>query len=215
MIDVAQAREADTATPRNDWLPADIRAAGADRHIAAGQALFHRGERITGLYQVIHGRFRLVRHGRDGCEIVLYVATAGETLAEASLFSPKYHCDAIAITDATVRLYPKAAVLAELQRSPATAKKYMAMLAKQVVELRMRLEQRNIRSAHDRVRHYLAINVEPDGHTVRLRGTVKELAAELGLTHEAVYRVLSELAATGEIERPEGRIIRLKNSPLV
>ena len=35
---------------------------------------------------------------------------------------------------------------------------------------------------------------------------MKELAAELGLTHEAVYRALSELAANGEIERLEGTI---------
>jgi DeoR/GlpR family transcriptional regulator of sugar metabolism len=39
-----------------------------------------------------------------------------------------------------------------------------------------------------------------------LRGTAKDLAAELGLTHEALYRALSELAAQGEIERLEGKI---------
>jgi CRP/FNR family transcriptional regulator, dissimilatory nitrate respiration regulator len=85
----------------------------------------------------------------------------------------------------------------------------MAMLAGEVMNLRTRLEQRNIRSAHDRVRHYLAVNAGPGGRTVQLRGTVKELAAELGLTHEVVYRVLSELAADGKIERLEGGIIRL------
>jgi CRP-like cAMP-binding protein len=198
-----------------EWIPNAVRNAGIERRVAAGQALFHRGERVAGLYEVMNGRFRLVRYGRDGSEIILYVATAGETIAEASLFSSTYRCDAVAMTDARVRLYPKAAMLAELQRSPAAAKKYMAMLAEQVMNLRTRLEQRNIRSAHDRVRHYLAINVGEDGRTVRLRGTVKELAAELGLTHEAVYRVLSELAANGEIERPEGRTIRLKKRPLI
>src|ERR1051326_9376718 len=96
----------------------------------------------------MNGRFGLVRYGRDGSEIILYVATAGETIAEASLFSSTYRCDAVAMMDARVRLYPKAAMLAELQRSPAAAKKYMAMLAEQVMNLRIRLEQRNIRSAH-------------------------------------------------------------------
>jgi CRP/FNR family transcriptional regulator, dissimilatory nitrate respiration regulator len=85
----------------------------------------------------------------------------------------------------------------------------MAMLAGEVMNLRTRLEQRNIRSARDRVRHYLAVNVGTDGRTVQLRGTVKELAAELGLTHEAVYRVLSELATHGEIDRPQEGMIRL------
>jgi CRP-like cAMP-binding protein len=89
----------------------------------------------------------------------------------------------------------------------------MATLAGEVMNLRTRLEQRNIRSAHDRVRHYLALNVGTDGRTVQLRGTVKELAAELGLTHEAVYRALSELAANGETERLEGTIRLSKKMP--
>jgi CRP-like cAMP-binding protein len=197
----------------SDWIPATVRKAGTERRLTAGQVLFHRGERVTGLYEVIDGRFRLARPNLDGNGIVLYVAAAGETIAEASLFSPKYHCDAIAVTDAVVRLYPKATMLAEFQRSPEAAKKYMAMLAGEVMNLRTRLEQRNIRSAPDRVRHYLAVSAGPDG-TVQLRGTVKELSAELGLTHEVVYRVLSELAANGEIERLEGRIIRLAKRPV-
>jgi CRP-like cAMP-binding protein len=195
--------------PINEWIPAAVRKAGVEHRVYARNALFHRGERVTGLYEVVEGRFRLVRLTQDGSEIILHTATAGETIAEASLFSDKYHCDAIALTDAVVRLYPKTVMLAEIQRSPAAAKKYMGMLARQVMDLRTRLEQRNIRSARERVWHYLAINVEEDGRTVRLRGTVKELAAELGLTHEVVYRVLSDLAANDEIERPEGRVIRL------
>jgi CRP/FNR family transcriptional regulator, dissimilatory nitrate respiration regulator len=198
-----------------DWVPATIRRAGIERRLAAGDVLFHQGERTAGLYEVIEGRLRLARPNLDGNEIVLYVAAAGETIAEASLFSPRYHCDAIAITDSLVRLYPKAAVLAEFQRNSDAAKKYMAMLAGEVMNLRTRLEQRNIRSARERVRHYLAINVGADGRTVQLRGTVKELAAELGLTHEAVYRVFSELAAHGEIDRPQEGVIRLSKKAVI
>jgi CRP/FNR family transcriptional regulator, dissimilatory nitrate respiration regulator len=199
----------------NDWVPAAVRKTGIERRVPAGQILFRRDERVIGLYEVIEGRFRLARPNLDGSEIVLYVAAAGETIAEASLFSPKYHFDAIAVTDAVVRLYPKAAIFAEFERSPEVAKKYMAKLAGEVMNLRTRLEQRNIRSAHDRVRHYLAVNVGADGRTVQLRGTVKELAAELGLTHEVVYRVLSELAANGEIKRLEGTIRLAKENSLV
>ena len=106
-------------------------------------------------------------------------------------------------------------MFAEFERSPEVAKKYMAKLAGEVVNFRTRLEQRDIRSAHDRVRHYLAVNVGADGRTVQLRGTVKELAAELGLTHEVVYRALSELAANGEIKRLEGTIRLAKENSLV
>jgi CRP/FNR family transcriptional regulator, dissimilatory nitrate respiration regulator len=106
-----------------DWVPAAIRKAGIERRLAAGDVLFHQGERTAGLYEVIEGRLRLARPNLDGNEIVLHVAAAGETIAEASLFSPRYHCDAIGVTDSLVRLYPKADMLAEFQRSPETAKK--------------------------------------------------------------------------------------------
>jgi CRP/FNR family transcriptional regulator, dissimilatory nitrate respiration regulator len=140
------------------------------------------------------------------------VAMAGETIAEASLFSASYHCDAIATTDTVVRLYPKAAVLAEFDRNPKAARKFAAVLARQVMTLRTRLEQRNIRAARDRVRHYLAINVDAEGRTVALPGTLRDVASELGLTHEALYRTLAEMAADGEIERRKGTIRLLKSA---
>ncbi len=195
-----------------DWLPPSVRAAGIERRLKAGQALFRTGQRTAGFYAVVAGKVRLVRVDRAGREAVLHVAAAGETLAEASLFAPAYHCDAIATTEAVARLYPKAAVLAEFERNPKAARAFMAMLARQVMNLRMRLEQRNIHAAADRVRHYLALNAGADGRTVAVRGTLKELAAELGLTHEALYRTLAAMATRGEIERSRGKIRLAKPS---
>jgi CRP-like cAMP-binding protein len=139
------------------------------------------------------------------------VASTGETVAEASLFSSTYHCDAIAATEAIVRLYPKTALLAELQRDPKVAKSFAAMLARQVMTLRTRLERRNIHSARDRVRHFLTVNVGTDGRTVILPGTLKEFAADLGLTHEALYRTLARMEADGEITRA-GTVIKVERT---
>jgi hypothetical protein len=63
------------------------------------------------------------------------------------------------------------------------------------------------------VRHYLAVNADPSGRAVVFAGTLKDVAAELGLTHEALYRTLAEMAAGGEIERSKG-LIRLKKLEL-
>lgn len=184
-----------------DWLSSSVRAAAIERRLKPGQALFYAGSRTAGLYQVVNGTVRLVRTDRSGREAVLQVASSGDTLAEASLFSSTYHCDAVATTEAIVRLYPKAVLLAELQRDPKIAKAFAAMLAHQIMSLRTRLERRNIHSARDRVRHFLVLNVGADGRTVDLPGTLKELAADLGLTHEALYRTLARMEADGEIER--------------
>jgi CRP-like cAMP-binding protein len=184
-----------------DWLAASVRAAATERRLAAGQTLFRAGGKSAGFYEVVSGTVRLLRADRSGREAVLQVACAGDSLAEASLFSPTYHCDAVAATKAVVRLYPKAAMLAELQSDPNAAKAFAAMLARQVMTLRTRLERRNIHSARERIRHFLTVNVGADGRTVALTGTLKDLAAELGLTHEALYRSLARMEADGEIER--------------
>jgi CRP-like cAMP-binding protein len=192
-----------------DWLSASIRAATTERRLKPGQVLFHAGSKATGFYEVISGAVRLARVDPSGREAVLQLAVAGDSLAEASLFSQTYHCDAIATTESVVRLYPKPVVLAELERDPKVAKLFAAMLARQVMMLRTRLERRNIHSARDRIRHFLTINVAADGQTVTLPGTLKELAADLGLTHEALYRTLALMEAEGEITRT-GTVIRAK-----
>jgi CRP/FNR family transcriptional regulator, dissimilatory nitrate respiration regulator len=190
-----------------DWLPDPVQAAGVDRVLAAGQALFHLGDPTAGIYEVLRGQLQMVRVSSSGREVVLHVAAAGDLFAEASLFSPTYHCDAIAKTAATVRLYPKAKVLAEFRRNPQAAEAFMALLAREIMSLRSRLEQRNIRSARERVEHFLALNAGADGRTVPLRGTLKDLAGELGLTHEALYRALAELTADGAIKRSKNKIV--------
>jgi CRP-like cAMP-binding protein len=188
------------------WRSAAIEAHAVDRRLRADQTLFRTGARTVGLYEVVEGKVRLVRVDRSGQEAILQLASAGDILAEASLFSSAYRCDAIATTEAVVRLYPKAVLLSELERDPELLLAFAAMLAQQVMTLRTRLERRNIHSARDRVRHFLAATASADGCTVTLPGTLKELAADLGLTHEALYRTLARMEADGEIKRMGGRI---------
>lgn len=191
----------------NDWLPAAIRALGRERVLAPGQTLFRMGDPTMGIYQVVKGQLQLLRVDSGGREVVLYAAGPGDIFAEAALFSPTYHCDAITKTGAVVRLFPKAKVLSEFRQNPQAAQAFMALLSREIMRLRTRLEQRNIRSARDRVLHFLTLDASADGRTVLLHRTLKELAAELGLTHEAFYRALADLAADGEIERFKDKIV--------
>lgn len=196
--------------PDHDWLPASVRAKATDRKLKSGEALFRQGDKPMSFFEVTSGRVRLTRVDRSGREVVLYVAGANETIAEASLFSNLYHCDAIASTAAMVRVYPKAALLSAFDKDRKAAQAFTATLARQVMNLRTRIEQRSIRSARDRVRHYLGVNAGADGRSVTLSGTLKDLAAELGLTHEALYRTLAALTRSGEIKRARGKITFLR-----
>jgi CRP-like cAMP-binding protein len=192
-------------------LPERVRAAGVARTLKAGQALFRMGDVPAVLFEVVKGKVRLVRTDASGRETVLYTAGPGQVVSEASLFASAYHCNAIASAATTVRAYPKAALFAEFARDPEAASAFMAMLAREIMSLRTRLELSNIHSARDRVHHYLALNVSADGKTVSLPGTVKDLAQYLGLTHEALYRTLAAMEQDGEIKR-SGRKITLTSS---
>jgi CRP-like cAMP-binding protein len=189
-----------------DWLPAGRKILGIERKLAAGQMLFDQGDAAIGLYEVVSGQVKQVRIDPEGRDVVVGIAGPGEMIAEGSLFSQTHDCAATALTNAIVRLYRKSSLLAELERNPRVAFAFVAMLVGQILNLRVRLERRSIHSARDRVRHYLAAHVGGKERTVALPCTLKDLAAELGLTHEALYRTLSEMSAKGEIARQNGKI---------
>jgi CRP-like cAMP-binding protein len=126
---------------------------------------------------------------------------------EAALFAETYHCDAVATEPSHVRVYPKAEVLNALETYPARAMSFLALMAHQVIDLRRRLEIMKVRSAQDRVMLYLELQAGGDGRTVLLRTELQDIASELGLTREALYRTLASLERAGAIERTEGSIV--------
>ena len=85
----------------------------------------------------------------------------------------------------------------------------MARLAHQLQELRARMELRNIRSARERVLQYLRLRVH--NRSIAVEGRLQDIAAEIGITREALYRTLAALEAEGCLTRTETAIL-LKNS---
>jgi CRP-like cAMP-binding protein len=178
------------------------------RSLASGQPLFRQGESVSALYRLESGRLRLVRHTENGTEVVVHLARPGETFAEASVFADAYHCDAVAETASRVAAMPKVAFLAALARDPATSVRFARLLATQVVDLRARIELRNIRSAQERLLTWLRLRANGSPLRVALEGTWTDVAAEIGLTREALYRALAKLDA-------EGRIVRTRHGVLL
>jgi len=180
---------------------------GKSRELTAGEYLFRQGNKASAIFEVERGRLRLIRNTIDSHPVVLHTARQGELFAEAALFAGTYHCDAIAVIASRVRIYPKRELLAAFRSDSAIGERFMAVLAHQIHALRARLEIRNIRSARERVLHHLALVACKDGRTVRLDGTLMDLAAEIGLTHEALYRALADLEKRGVIARTRSAIV--------
>ena len=182
------------------------------RQLAAGESLFNQGDPAVAIYQVDSGRLRLVRRTSDDHLVILHTARRGEFFAEASLFAETYHCDAVAAAPSRVRVYPKAEIIALLRTEPALAEAFMTRLAHQLQELRTRMELRNIRSARERLMQYLRLRIGIDGHSVAVEGQLQDIAAEIGMTREALYRTLAALEADGSIARTQAAIVLKKSA---
>lgn len=175
------------------------------KNLAAGDILFRRGADTTAIYRLASGRLRLVRTTVEGSEVPVHTARAGELFAEAALFSPVYHCDAVALKDSVVLAYPKPAVLEKFTADPAAMMAFAADMASRLQGLRTQLEIRHVRSAHERILQALRLRVDRGGCWA-VEGTLMQFAEELGLTHEAMYRALAKLEGEGKITRQEGRL---------
>lgn len=177
------------------------------RRLKAGEALFRQGDPAIAVYRVDAGRVRLVRYLEDGSSVALHVARAGETFAEAALWAEAYHCDGVAETPSEVTAIPKADLLDVLEGDARASLALARGLAAHVRDLRARLELRNIRSAPERVVAWLRLQASGDPPAVRLDRPWMEIAAEIGLTHEAIYRALATLERAGRIVRMKDRVI--------
>lgn len=174
--------------------------------LSAGETLFRRGQHATAIYLVRAGRMRLIRPLEDGSSVTIHVAEADSVFAEAALFADHYHCDAVAETDAEVEVIAKNAILATIASDPTLSLRLARNLAAQVRDLRARLELRNIRSARERVLSWLRLQAGRVPGELQLDRPWTAIAAELGLTHEAVYRALAALEREGAIERRKGHV---------
>ena len=191
-----------------DALPLSLGAGSAVRVLAPGELLFRQGDRAAAIYKVESGRLRLIRRTIDDHLVILHTARRGEFFAEASLFAEAYHCDAVAAAQSRVRVYPKPTVMEALRTDPALAEAFMARLARQLQELRALMELRNIRSARERVLQYLRLRVH--GRSIAVEGQLQEIAAEIGITREALYRTLAALEAEGCLTRTQTTILLKK-----
>ena len=109
-----------------DALPPSLEAGSIVRVLSPGELLFRQGDRAVAIYKVESGRLRLIRRTLDDHLVILHTAHRGELFAEASLFADDYHCDAIAVAQSHIRVYPKAIVMAALRTDPALAETFIA-----------------------------------------------------------------------------------------
>lgn len=193
-------------------VPAGLRAHAEHLDAPSGKAIFRTGARPTKILWVLDGEIRLVRRSRGGAEIVLQRVSSG-FVAEASLDSPRYHCDVVAAVQSRLLAFPADRFKQALVDDERFRAFWMRRLAREVRTLRSQVERLALRGAAERIEHY--IESEGENGRLELTGTRKAWAAELGLTHEALYRALADLERAGKISAVErkDRLILTLNPP--
>lgn len=157
-----------------------------ERSLPEGEYFFHRNDPVRSMFVVVAGSAQLIRHHRDGRPIVLQRASAGSVLAEASLFTSVYHCDAIATSAVVARVISRAAIQHLFFSNQDFAKAWAVYLADEVRGARMRAELLTLKTVSERLDAWLA-----DKGRLPQKGGWKAIAQEIGTSPEALYREIA------------------------
>jgi CRP-like cAMP-binding protein len=99
--------------------------------------------------------------------------------------------------------FPLPALRDAIDRDERTRWAWIGMLSAQTRQQRARIERQSLKTIRERLEHLiLSEGSAPAGYLIP--GTKIQLAAELGVTPEALYRCLSALRAEGKLS-VEGR----------
>jgi CRP-like cAMP-binding protein len=171
---------------------------GRDVRHRAGATVFRIGNPVRCIHVVRAGRIHLARHQADGSRLILQRAGAGAVVAEASLHSARYHCDAVAEVDSVTWAVPRGLLQEGLKENPALAEAWMQHLAREVQGARLHAEILALKTVAARLDAWLAWHgALPD------KGYWATMAQQIGVSPEALYRELAKRrAAPAGARRP-------------
>jgi len=165
-----------------------ITKANKRRTLAQDTYLFHQGDPVRSVFIVEEGLVELTRHQLNGSSIVLQRASTHMVLAEASLYSAQYHCDGIVTLPSTVFEWTKAAFLERIQEDKGFSNLWVKHLAQEIQSARYRSEILSLKTVSERLDGWLVWQGSP----VPPKGQWKNIAAQIGVSPEALYREMAK-----------------------
>lgn len=160
---------------------------GRELAFGAGEPLFHLGDPVQLVHIVRTGVVHLIRHQDDGPPLVLQRAGPGSILAEASVYSTRYHCDARVETAATIWAVSRGDLRKRLAESPDFSNAWAEHLAQEVHCARFRAELLTLKTVAARLNAWIAMS-----GALPHKGQWLNVALEIGVSHEALYRELAK-----------------------
>ena len=191
----------------HELLPTGLIASCEEVEHPKGTCLFKAGDKPERMFYVVSGEVILERPGLQGSSVILQRTRRG-FVSEASLKSAKYHCHAQVVSNAKIVQIPIRLVHDALDRDPAFAGRWIAMLNKEVKRLRLQCERLSLTKVQDRFVHLL--ETEGNKGCFPIGSGIKSLASELGVTHEALYRCIYAMEKLGTLQRTATHLCLVK-----
>ena len=163
-----------------------------------GAAIFRVGDPVRLVHLVSSGTIHLLRHHANGEPLLLQRARSGSILAEASVFSDRYHCDAVAITATETFAVAQKALRERIGADGAFAEAWVRHLGGEVQSARLQAEIMSIKTVAGRLDAWIAWR-----NCLPPKGEWGALAAEIGVSPEALYR---EMARRRQQAARDGRV---------
>lgn len=187
----------------HDLLPGDLQLACTWLKCKRGDQLFTQRKRPQQMLYVVRGEVVLQRLGVQGENVILQRVRQG-FVAEASLQSSSYHCDAVVTLAGDLIAIPIDPIRKALLEDRAFAMHWIGMLNQELKRLRAQCERLSLKRVRDRLLHL--IETEGTGRSLSFNAGLKSVASELGVTHEALYRTVSELEKQGLLQRADEQL---------
>ena len=154
----------------------------------SGHYLFHLGDPVNVIHVVQEGTVHLARHQMNGSAVILQRARPGSILAEASLYSDTYHCDAVALLPTRTLAFTKIDLKTHLMKRAQFGDAWARYLAKELQRTRLQAEILSLRTVAERLDAWIAWQ---DGDFPR-KGEWKTIASQIGVSPEAFYREIAK-----------------------
>ncbi|MGP0172907.1 Crp/Fnr family transcriptional regulator [Pseudomonas sp. NCHU5208] len=180
------------------------------QRLDAGQRLFRRGDRPSGLYAVVEGAVRIGAVSENGKEALLTLIEPPYWFGEISLFDglPRTH-DAFAESASTLLLLPQAELLALLERQPQHWRDFALLMSHKLRLAFLALEDMSLLPAAPRLARRLLLMAENygEGEPRRVLHLAQEqLALMLSLSRQTTNQILKDLEAQGIVHLTYGEI---------
>jgi CRP/FNR family transcriptional regulator, dissimilatory nitrate respiration regulator len=190
-------------------LSAELQQQCVSQKCSKGERLFEQGQQPERMFYICNGEAVLQRVGLHGASLVLQRVRQG-FISEASLQSDSYHCEAAMTASGDLVCIPISAIKLELLTNPEFAMRWVAMLNKELKRLRAQCERLSLKSVKDRLLHL--IETEGEEGKLALGTGLKSIAAELSVSHEALYRTVADLEKQNVLYRLDDFICYKYNS---